>query len=109
MKNTQFNEGSKSSHLAYIVDAVVGKSVNIGCGVITVNYDGQVKAITNIGDDVFVGCNSNLIAPVNINSNTYIGAGTTITKEVPEYALAIGRSRQENKENYLKNKKQGEK
>lgn len=100
LKKTTLGEGSKASHLTYLGDAEVGTDVNIGCGTITVNYDGVNKFKTIIGDRSFIGCNANLVAPVTINSDTYVAAGTTITKEVPPFALAIGRSRQENKENY---------
>lgn len=108
IKKTNFGKGSKASHLSYIGDAEVGERANIGCGSITVNYDGQSKHLTKIGDDVFVGCNSNLVAPVEIENGAYIAAGSTITESVPEAALAIARSRQTNKENYaekLKSKK----
>lgn len=100
LKKTTLGEGSKASHLTYLGDAEIGTDVNIGCGTITVNYDGVNKFKTVIGDRSFIGCNANLVAPVTINSDTYVAAGTTITKEVPPFALAIGRSRQENKENY---------
>lgn len=100
LKKTTLGEGSKASHLTYLGDAEIGTDVNIGCGTITVNYDGVNKFKTTIGDRSFIGCNANLVAPVTINSDTYVAAGTTITKEVPPFALAIGRSRQENKENY---------
>ncbi|RST71135.1 bifunctional UDP-N-acetylglucosamine diphosphorylase/glucosamine-1-phosphate N-acetyltransferase GlmU [Siminovitchia acidinfaciens] len=108
IKKTSFGKGSKASHLSYIGDAEVGDNVNIGCGSITVNYDGQNKFLTKINDDVFVGCNSNLVAPVTIKEGAYIAAGSTITDDVPESALAIARARQVNKENYaekLKSKK----
>ncbi len=108
IKKTFFGKGSKASHLSYIGDAEVGKNVNIGCGSITVNYDGKNKFLTKINDDVFVGCNTNLIAPVTVEEGAYIAAGSTITDDVPESALAIARARQVNKENYaekLKSKK----
>lgn len=108
IKKTSFGKGSKASHLSYIGDAEVGKNVNIGCGSITVNYDGQNKFLTKINDDVFVGCNTNLVAPVTVEKGAYIAAGSTITDDVPESALAIARARQMNKENYadkLKSKK----
>ncbi len=108
VKKSVIEDGSKASHLTYIGDAEVGKGVNIGCGTITVNYDGQNKYKTIIEDDVFVGCNSNLVAPVTIKKGAYVAAGSTITRDVPEKALSIARSRQENKEGYverLKNRK----
>ncbi|BAQ09497.1 bifunctional n-acetylglucosamine-1-phosphate [Bacillus sp. OxB-1] len=100
VKKTAFGNGSKASHLSYIGDAKVGTNVNIGCGTITVNYDGKNKHVTTIEDDAFVGCNSNLIAPVTVGKGSYVAAGSTITENVPENSLAIGRARQENKEGY---------
>ena len=102
MKKATFGKGSKAAHLSYIGDATVGENVNIGCGTITSNYDGKNKFQTIIGDDVFVGCNSNLVAPVTIGNNAFIAAGSTITDEVNEDAFAIARSRQVNKEGYSK-------
>lgn len=102
IKNTRLDDGSKASHLTYIGDAEVGKNVNFGCGTITVNYDGKNKSKTIIGDNSFIGCNSNLIAPVKISNDTYVAAGTTVTKEVPEKSLVIGRVRQEIKKNWIK-------
>jgi bifunctional UDP-N-acetylglucosamine pyrophosphorylase/glucosamine-1-phosphate N-acetyltransferase len=95
----------KASHLAYIGDAEIGDNVNFGCGSITVNYDGVNKYKTIIGDDVFVGCNANLIAPIILEDNSTIAAGSTLNKNVPKDSLAIARSYQVNKENYFKNKK----
>lgn len=109
VKKSEFGDDSKASHLSYIGDAVVGKNVNIGCGTITVNYDGKNKHLTTIEDDVFIGCNSNLVAPVTIEQGSYVAAGSTITTDVPKESLAIARSRQTNKEGYavkLKNRKQ---
>lgn len=102
-KKVTFGNGSKASHLSYIGDAEVGQGVNLGCGSITVNYDGKNKFKTIIEDNVFVGCNSNLIAPVTVKKGSYIAAGSTITDEVPEDSLAIARARQVNKEGYYKN------
>lgn len=101
VKKSVFGEGSKASHLSYIGDAEVGRDVNIGCGTITVNYDGKNKFLTKIEDGVFVGCNSNLVAPVTIGKNAYVAAGSTITEDVPGEALSIARARQVNKENYV--------
>jgi len=100
VKKSKLGEGSKVSHLSYIGDAEVGTHVNIGCGTITVNYDGKNKHKTTIEDNSFIGCNSNLVAPVKIGKGAYVAAGSTITKDVPESSLAIGRARQENKEGY---------
>ncbi|MCR2823378.1 bifunctional UDP-N-acetylglucosamine diphosphorylase/glucosamine-1-phosphate N-acetyltransferase GlmU [Lederbergia panacisoli] len=102
IKKAEIGKGSKASHLSYIGDAEVGSNVNIGCGSITVNYNGKDKFLTKIEDNVFVGCNSNLVAPVTIKEGAYIAAGSTITKDVPEEALSIARARQVNKENYVK-------
>lgn len=101
IKKANFGKGSKASHLSYIGDAEVGSNVNIGCGSITVNYDGKNKYLTKIEDGVFVGCNSNLVAPVTIGENAYIAAGSTITDDVPGDSLSIARARQVNKENYV--------
>ncbi|HAA64300.1 MAG TPA: bifunctional UDP-N-acetylglucosamine diphosphorylase/glucosamine-1-phosphate N-acetyltransferase GlmU, partial [Thermoanaerobacter sp.] len=101
IKKSIIDEGSKVPHLTYVGDAEVGKNVNMGCGSITVNYDGKQKYKTVIGDNVFVGCNVNLVAPVKIGNNAYIAAGSTITENVPEGALAIARSRQTNKEGWV--------
>ncbi|MEH6940694.1 bifunctional UDP-N-acetylglucosamine diphosphorylase/glucosamine-1-phosphate N-acetyltransferase GlmU [Bacillus sp. JJ722] len=101
IKKSIFGNGSKASHLSYIGDAEVGSNVNVGCGSITVNYDGKNKFLTKIGDDVFVGCNSNLVAPVSIGDGAYIAAGSTITEDVPGESLAIARARQVNKEDYV--------
>lgn len=103
IKKTVFGQGSKASHLSYIGDAEVGDDVNIGCGSITVNYDGKNKYLTRIEDGVFIGCNTNLIAPVTVGKGAYVAAGSTITDNVPSEALSIARARQINKENYVKN------
>lgn len=102
IKKSIFGQGSKASHLSYIGDAEVGKDVNIGCGSITVNYDGKHKHLTKIEDNVFIGCNSNLVAPVTVGKGAYVAAGSTITQDVPGDALSIARARQINKEDYVK-------
>lgn len=102
IKKTKLGNHSKVSHLSYIGDADVGERVNIGCGTITVNYDGKNKFLTTIEDDSFVGCNSNLVAPVTIGKGAYVAAGSTITKNVPADSLSIARARQENKDGYVK-------
>lgn len=96
VKNSVVGEGTKLPHLSYIGDADIGAGVNMGCGTITVNYDGKKKFRTEVGDNAFVGCNSNLVAPVRVGAGAYIGAGSTITKEVPEGDLAIARAHQKN-------------
>lgn len=108
VKKAEVGNDSKISHLSYIGDAQVGKGVNIGCGTITVNYDGKNKFQTIIEDDTFIGCNSNLIAPVTVGKGSYVAAGSTISKDVPVDSLAIARARQENKEGYA-NKLNGKK
>ncbi|MDR1782216.1 MAG: bifunctional UDP-N-acetylglucosamine diphosphorylase/glucosamine-1-phosphate N-acetyltransferase GlmU [Bacilli bacterium] len=100
MKKTIFSSRSKAAHLSYLGDSIVGEDVNVGCGTITVNYDGKNKHQTIIEDNVFIGCNSNLIAPIKIESDAVIAAGTTITSDVPKESLAIGRVRQEIKEDF---------
>jgi len=102
VKNSVIGDGTKLPHLSYIGDSDVGSGVNIGCGTITVNYDGKIKHRTTISDHAFVGCNSNLIAPVDIGEYAYVGAGSTITKDVPARALAVGRARQRNIEQWVK-------
>lgn len=102
IKNSQIGDGSKVPHLTYVGDAQVGSKSNIGCGVITANYDGKTKHKTEIGDDVFIGSNSNLIAPVKVEDGAYVAAGSTITDSVPARALAIARSRQTVKADWRK-------
>jgi bifunctional UDP-N-acetylglucosamine pyrophosphorylase/glucosamine-1-phosphate N-acetyltransferase len=101
IKKSTMGNGSKASHLSYIGDAEVGADVNLGCGSITVNYDGKNKFLTKIEDGAFIGCNSNLIAPVTIGKGAYVAAGSTVTNDVPEKALSVARARQINKENYV--------
>ncbi|MEN9406457.1 MAG: bifunctional N-acetylglucosamine-phosphate uridyltransferase/glucosamine-phosphate [Bacillota bacterium] len=100
LKKADIGEETKITHLAYVGDAEIGNKVNIGCGVVTVNYNGHEKNKTYISNGAFVGCNVNLIAPVKIGEGSYIAAGSTIVKGVPDDALAIARSRQENKSGY---------
>jgi bifunctional UDP-N-acetylglucosamine pyrophosphorylase/glucosamine-1-phosphate N-acetyltransferase len=100
VKNSTIGEGSKVPHLSYVGDAHIGKNVNIGCGSITANYDGVQKHITQIDDNAFIGSNSNLIAPIHIGKGAYVVAGSTITHNVADDELAIGRSRQMNKPGY---------
>ena len=102
VKKSKIGDKSKASHLAYIGDSEIGFDCNFGCGSITVNYDGINKHKTTIGDNVFIGCNTNLVAPVTIHNNSFIACGSTITSDVPENTLAIARSRQLNKIDYYK-------
>jgi bifunctional UDP-N-acetylglucosamine pyrophosphorylase / glucosamine-1-phosphate N-acetyltransferase len=100
-KKVTIGKGSKANHLNYLGDAVIGAGTNIGAGAITCNYDGVHKHLTTIGDNVFVGSDSTLVAPVTIASNSYIAAGSSITEDVPEGALALGRSRQTTKPGWV--------
>jgi len=105
VKNTKIGNYSKASHLAYLGDGDVGENVNIGCGVIFANYNGQTKNITKIGNNAFIGSNSNLIAPIIIEEGAYVASGSTITENVEKNALAIARARQVNKNNWKKESK----
>ena len=96
IKNSQIGSNSKVNHLAYVGDSLLGSEVNIGAGTITCNYDGADKHQTIIDSNVFVGSNSTLVAPVHIRDGAFIGAGSTITSEVPVDSLGIGRARQKN-------------
>ena len=96
IKKSTSGDNTKVSHLTYIGDAEVGTSCNFGCGTVVVNYDGKKKHKTKIGNNVFIGCNTNLVAPVEVKDNSYTAAGSTITKEVPEGSLAVARARQKN-------------
>lgn len=93
VKNSTMGDGSKASHLTYIGDSDVGKGVNLGCGVVFVNYDGSNKYRSIVDDGAFIGCNSNLISPVHIGEKAYVAAGSTITEDVPGGALYVARSR----------------
>jgi bifunctional UDP-N-acetylglucosamine pyrophosphorylase / glucosamine-1-phosphate N-acetyltransferase len=108
-KKVRLGRGSKANHLTYLGDAEIGEGVNVGAGAITCNYDGVVKRKTVIGDNVFVGSNSTLVAPISLGNGSYIAASSVITEDVPEDALALGRSRQTIKEGWAaqrRNKKQ---
>lgn len=100
LKNAKVGAGSKIPHLSYVGDAEIGESVNIGCGTITVNYDGARKHQTIVEDHAFIGCNTNLIAPIRIGRQAYVAAGSTVNQDVPADALAIARERQVNKLGY---------
>ena len=99
-KNSNFARGNTVSHLTYIGDSDVGKYCNFGCGTVTCNYDGKDKFRTQIGDYCFIGCNTNLVAPVKVGDGAYTAAGSTITKDVPAQALGIARDRQTNLEGW---------
>jgi len=100
LKKTRLGDGAKANHLAYLGDADVGDRSNIGAGVITCNYDGFSKHRTTISKEVFVGTNCQLVAPIKVGEGAYVATGTTVTRDVPPDALAIGRARQENKSGY---------
>jgi bifunctional UDP-N-acetylglucosamine pyrophosphorylase/glucosamine-1-phosphate N-acetyltransferase len=104
-KKTKFGDGAKANHLAYLGDANIGDNANIGAGTITCNYDGKDKHETTIGDNSFIGTNSSLVAPVNIGKGAYVGAGSVITKDVPDESLAVARGKQVIKEDWAKDKK----
>lgn len=94
VKNSTIGDGTKISHLTYVGDSDVGKGVNFGCGTVTVNYDGKKKARCTIEDHAFLGCNTNLVAPVTVGQGAYTAAGSTVTKDVSEDALVVARSKQ---------------
>lgn len=102
VKNSVVGKNSKAGHLTYIGDADIGTDVNVGCGTVFVNYDGKNKFRSTIGNDVFIGSGSNIVAPVTVGDRAIIAAGSTVNSDVPEEALAIARSRQENKDKYWK-------
>ena len=104
-KNSSFARGNTVSHLTYIGDSDVGAGVNFGCGTVTVNYDGKNKRRCKIGDGAFIGCNTNLVAPVEVGDRAYIAAGSTITDDIPGDALSIARARQVNKPGWVTEKK----
>lgn len=99
LKNTKVGAKSKIPHLTYAGDGEIGERVNIGCGTIFVNYDGNKKSLTRIGDDSFIGCNSNLVAPIRVGSQTFVAAGSTLTQDVPDRHFAVARAKQENRPN----------
>ena len=106
IKKTKLGKGSKASHLTYLGDSSIGAGVNIGAGTITCNYDGVNKYQTHIGNGAFIGSNSSLVAPVSIGAGATIGAGSTITKDVVENVLALGRGKQKSIANWLRPTKQ---
>ncbi|RMG59134.1 MAG: UDP-N-acetylglucosamine diphosphorylase/glucosamine-1-phosphate N-acetyltransferase [Deltaproteobacteria bacterium] len=104
VKNSRVGEGSKANHLTYIGDATVGKKVNVGAGTITCNYDGLKKHRTVIGDGAFIGSNTELVAPVSVGKGALVGAGTTVTEDVPPFSLALSRVRQKNIKSWVREK-----
>ncbi|GAB4072122.1 bifunctional UDP-N-acetylglucosamine diphosphorylase/glucosamine-1-phosphate N-acetyltransferase GlmU [Barrientosiimonas marina] len=108
VKRSNVGNQTKLPHLSYIGDADVGRRVNLGSGTVTVNYDGKEKHLTTIEDDAFIGCNTNLVAPITVGKGSYVAAGSTITDKVPENSLAIARERQTTKEGYASRAKNQE-
>lgn len=100
VKKSRIGAGTKAGHLSYLGDAVIGSGTNIGAGTITCNYDGVNKDVTTIGDNVFIGSNTSLVAPVTVGNGGYTASGSVITEDVPADAVAFGRARQENKGGY---------
>ena len=105
LKNSTIGDDTKISHLTYVGDSDVGERINFGCGTVTVNYDGAKKFRTKIGDGAFIGCNTNLVAPVTVGPGAYIAAGSTITRDVPSESLAIARSQQTIKNQWAKKRR----
>lgn len=108
LKKSTVGRGSKIPHLSYVGDSIIGEEVNIGAGTITCNYDGIYKHQTIIGDGAFVGSNTNLVAPIKVGAGAFIGAGSTVTKDIPARALAVARGKQRNIEDWEKQKKKQE-
>ena len=104
VKNSSIGDGAKASHLTYIGDSDVGSNVNLGCGVVFVNYDGTRKYRSVVEDGAFIGCNSNLVSPVHVGKGAYVAAGSTITEDVPEGALYVARSRGTVREGWVEKK-----
>lgn len=105
IKNSTVGNDTKISHLTYVGDSDLGEDINLGCGVVFVNYDGKVKHRTRVEDHAFIGCNVNLVSPVHVGKDAYIAAGSTVTEDVPEGAFSIARSRQTTKEGWVAQRK----
>ena len=106
LKKTRMGKGTKANHLSYLGDAVVGAGVNVGAGTIICNYDGVAKHLTEVGDNVFIGSDSQLVAPLKVGNGAFIGAGTTVTEDVPEDALVLSRSPQVVKPGWAKKRRE---
>jgi len=104
IKKARLGNNTKVSHLSYVGDCEIGQDCNIGCGVVFCNYDGKHKNFTKVGNNVFIGSNTNIVSPVVIEDNAFIAAGSTVTENIPQYSLAIARARQVNKRDYMKKK-----
>jgi len=109
IKNSTVGDLTRISHLTYVGDSDLGEDINLGCGVVFVNYDGKRKYRTSVGDRAFIGCNVNLIAPVRVGSDAYVAAGSTVTDDVPDATLCIARERQVIKEGWVEERKRAEK
>lgn len=105
IKNSDVGDGTKISHLTYVGDSDLGKNINLGCGVVFVNYDGRHKHRTTVEDDAFIGCNVNLVSPVRVGAGAYVAAGSTVTEDVPAGALAVARERQVTKAGWVEKRK----
>ncbi len=105
IKNSRIDDGTKVSHLTYVGDSDLGKGINLGCGVVFVNYDGKTKNRSTVDDHAFIGCNCNLVAPVHVGENAYIAAGSTVVEDVPSDAMMVARSRAVIKEEWVINRK----
>lgn len=101
VKNSTMGNHSKASHLTYIGDSDIGDNVNLGCGVVFVNYDGKSKHRSTVKDNAFIGCNTNLVSPVTVGEKAYVAAGTTLTADVPDGALSVARAKQRNVEGWV--------
>lgn len=106
LKNSRIGNGTKVSHLTYVGDSDLGEKINLGCGVVFVNYDGKKKQRSTVGDHAFIGCNVNLVAPVNVGRDAYIAAGSTVTCDVPEGAMLIARARESIKDGWVAARKE---
>lgn len=104
IKNSKMGDGAKAAHLTYVGDSDVGKRVNLGCGVVFVNYDGSKKYRSVVEDDAFIGCNVNLVSPVHVGEKAYVAAGSTITEDVPDGALYVARARGKALEGWVEKK-----
>lgn len=106
LKNSNIGDGTKVSHLTYVGDSDLGKDINLGCGTVFSNYDGKRKFRCSVGDHAFIGCNTNLVAPVNVGDEAYIAAGSTVTEDVPAGSLYVARSRGVAKEGWVSRRKE---
>lgn len=104
IKNSKMGDGAKASHLTYVGDSDVGEKVNLGCGVVFVNYDGSKKYRSVVEDGAFIGCNVNLVSPVHVGKNAYVAAGSTITTDVPDGALYVARAKGKSLEGWVERK-----